>query len=121
MAFKDIRTRENWYRTGAEVELQLQKRILSTKSGSSSLRYFDGATMSSYQLPTAAFETAHCRKVDTPEHCDNTMGLVEASSMNETNKTTAYDPAFERHGREGLHSREYALHNIQGWKEVLLN
>ncbi|KAL9183486.1 hypothetical protein ACHAXT_004342 [Thalassiosira profunda] len=55
VAFKDIKTRANWYRSPAEIELQLQKRILPSKTGASSLRYFDGATMHSYQMPSNAF------------------------------------------------------------------
>eukprot|EP00571_Detonula_confervacea_P016753 CAMPEP_0172296894 /NCGR_PEP_ID=MMETSP1058-20130122/87_1 /TAXON_ID=83371 /ORGANISM="Detonula confervacea, Strain CCMP 353" /LENGTH=754 /DNA_ID=CAMNT_0013005969 /DNA_START=112 /DNA_END=2376 /DNA_ORIENTATION=- len=121
VAFKDIQARENWYRNSAEIELQLQKRILPTKSGRSSLRNFDGATMSSYQLPSSAFETVHCRQEDAPRDCDQTIGLLGSTAANETAKSVAYNPVIERHARESLHSREYASHNIQGWKEGLLN
>lgn len=120
VAFRDIKTRENWYRNGAEIELQLQKRILRSKSGSSSLRYFDGATMSSYQVPSRGFETVHCRQEETPKDCDKIEWLGKAVAY-DTNKTIAYNPVVERHTRDSLHSREYALHNIHGWKEVLLN
>ncbi|KAL7543476.1 hypothetical protein ACHAXR_012757 [Thalassiosira sp. AJA248-18] len=121
VAFKDIQTRENWYRNAAEIELQLHKRILPKRTGASSLRYFDGATMSSYQVPSSAFETVHCRQEDVPEDCmgETTWlgGAVVANGTN-TKSTIAYNPVIERHGsRENLHP----LHNIHGWKEILLN
>ena len=76
VAFKDMQTRNNWYRNAAEIELQLQKRILSRKSGSSSLRNFDGATMSSYQLPSKSFEIVHCRQENVP--ADSALTLSQA-------------------------------------------
>lgn len=121
MAFKDIKTRENWYRNAAEIELQLQKRIYTTKSGDSSLRYFDGATMTSYQIPTRAFETVHCRQEDNPKECDKVL-LIGQAVANVSNETTvAYDPVTARRGRDTLHAREYSVHGIDGWKESLLN
>jgi len=120
VAFRDIHTREYWYRNAAEIEVQLQKRILRSKSGDTSLRYFDGATMSSYQLPPSSFEAVHCRQEEAPTECGGSAWPVEAAA-NETNKVVAYNPVVERRNREVLHSREYALGNIDGWKEVLLN
>lgn len=119
VAFRDIQTRENWYRSGAEIELQLQKRILQTNSGDSSLRYFDGATMSSYQLPPSAFEVIHCRQNGMPRDCDNSV-WTSKTVANETSIGDAYNPVTERHNREALHSREYARDNSYDWKEVLL-
>eukprot|EP00985_Skeletonema_marinoi_P030927 scaffold34749_cov139-Skeletonema_marinoi.AAC.8 len=37
--------------------------------GKTSLRYFDGATMKSYQMPSRAFEDNYCRQQDKPEEC----------------------------------------------------
>jgi len=120
VAFKDIEARENWYRNSAEIELQLQRRILRTKSGSTSLRYFDGATMSSYQIPPSAFQDVHCRQEETPEDCNKTEWSSKVFA-GETNNKVAYNPVAERHIRDSLHSREYAIHNMGGWKESLLN
>ena len=66
LAFKDAATRERWYRSTAEIELDLSRRILSTKEGKSSLRYFDGATMKSYQRPGKFFETIYCLQEEQP-------------------------------------------------------
>ena len=85
-AFRDTQTREHWYQNDAKIELQLQKRILRSKSGSSSLRYFDGASMNSYQLPSSAFETVHYRQEEAPKDCDKTEWLSKAVVI-ETNNT----------------------------------
>jgi len=119
VAFKDAGAREKWYRNGAEIELQLQKRILRSKSGGSSLRYFDGATMSSYQVPSRAFEDVHCRQESKPQDCVNTEWFGQTNAS-DTNNTAAYNPVAERRTRDSLHSREF-VHNIRDWKEVLLN
>jgi len=120
VAFKDIKTRKNWYRNAAEIELQLQKRILPTKSGTSSLRYFDGTTMRSYQLPTHAFETVQCRQENVPKECE----ILEFDRQgNNTVVYSPYNPVIERHNAASLNPREHAiLHNKgQGWEEVLLS
>ena len=69
VAFKDVETRNRWYRSPAEVELDLSRRILTTKDGKSSLRYFDGATMKSYQSPP-------------PEHLKTTTVVSRTSPKN---------------------------------------
>jgi len=92
VAFKDAETRKNWYRNNAEIDLQLQKRILSTSTGTTSLRNFDGATMKQYQLPPRAFETIYRRREGFQEDCD---GLETCMTFN--NKTSiGYNPVFER-------------------------
>ena len=58
-----------WFRNTAALELALHKRLLKTKSGKPSLKYFDGATMKSYQLPHKAYETVYCREEPTPVDC----------------------------------------------------
>lgn len=92
IAFKDVETRKRWYRNPADVELDLSRRILPTKNGKSSLRYFDGATMKSYQLPQRAFEETYCRQRDKPKECSD-----EVRFRKEINVSSAYSPVFERH------------------------
>ena len=69
VAFKAFENRVNWYLTEPEVEVNIHGRILPTKDSKSSLRYFDGATMVSYQIPHKAFETVFCREEPMPEEC----------------------------------------------------
>ncbi len=116
LAFKDAKTRENWYRNAAEVELQLQKRILPSKSGGSTLRYFDGTTMKSYQLPSSAFETVYCRQEDAPKECNNS-NRGGNRIVSENDKSGTYDPVTERHFSDNFFSREKSLlGTIDGWK-----
>ena len=74
VACKSDKCRFNWYRNEAEIDLQIHYRMMRTKSGSSPLRYFDGATMKSYQDPPKAWETLYCRREPVPEHCNEYRG-----------------------------------------------
>ena len=69
VAFKAFENRVNWYLTEPEIEVNIHTRILPTKDGESSLHYFDGATMASYQIPHKAFETVFCREDPMPKEC----------------------------------------------------
>jgi len=92
VAFKDVTTRERWYRSSAEIELDLSRRILPTKEGKTSLRYFDGATMQSYQVPGKHFETLYCRQGERPRECNN----KSHHEINATISSSAYNPLLER-------------------------
>ena len=74
VAFKSYETRVNWYLTEAEIEIHIHDRILPNKEGKSTLKYFDGATMVSYQVPHKAFETVFCRDQPMPEECEYYQG-----------------------------------------------
>lgn len=72
VAFKDEDSEKLWYRNAAEIDIDIQKRMLKTSSGTPTLKYFDGAIMESlYQIPTKGFETVHCRANPTPNSCRN--------------------------------------------------
>ena len=69
VAFKSYKTRARWYANGAEINLEVLKRRVKTKSGKNPFKYFDGATMVSYQVPSKPMEVAYCRQEPTPEDC----------------------------------------------------
>lgn len=75
VAFKDYKSRAGWHRTAPEIQIALQQRLHKTKSGKPILRYFDAATMVSYQLPSKAQETTYCRKEESPWECDEFVGM----------------------------------------------
>ena len=80
----------------SETDLEIRKRLLTTKSGRPSLRNYDGATHYNYQLPPKSFEISYCRQEETPEECamlntDEFVGVVE-----EDDSTVAYNPVVER-------------------------
>jgi len=77
VACKSYDCRNQWYSSEAEIAAEMHRRILPTKSGDPALKYFDGATMKSYQNPTKAWETVYCRRPTDPmpEGCDLYRGL----------------------------------------------
>ena len=89
-----METRKRWYRSPAAVELDLSRRILPTKDGKTSLRYFDGATMKSYQMPSRAFEDNYCRQQEKPEECAE---KARFGNVKKVSSSSAYSPVFERH------------------------
>jgi spermidine synthase len=70
VSLKNSNSRELWYRTPAEVEIELHKRLHETKSGNPPLFFFDGATMSTYQSPSKAHESRFCKREDKPWGCE---------------------------------------------------
>lgn len=75
MAFKSYKTRAYWYSNEAEIETEIVKRQVKTKSGMNPFKYFDGATMRSYQMPPKSMELVYCRRVPEPEECADEIGL----------------------------------------------
>mmetsp|Transcript_46741 Transcript_46741/g.99177 ORF Transcript_46741/g.99177 Transcript_46741/m.99177 type:complete len:920 (-) Transcript_46741:286-3045(-) len=77
VAFKEYKSRAGWHRTAPEIQIELQKRLVKTKSGKPVLRYFDAATMIGYQMPPKSSETVFCRKEEKPHECEFCVGLDE--------------------------------------------
>ena len=67
VAFKDRNSKANWSRNSAEIDLALHRRLYRTKSGKSPLRYFDGSTMTTFQVPPKVIETNFCRSSECRE------------------------------------------------------
>ena len=117
LAFKDLKTSENWYRNAAEIQLQLQKRILPSKTGGSPLRYFDGATMNSYQFPSSAFGTISRRQEDSPSECNNESSRDGNTVLIESNKSAYVHVSERRFGDNNFFSSdEFLLGAIDGRK-----
>jgi len=72
---KSLKARTNWFRNEPEVALEMQRRAVKSKSGSSLFHYFDGATMQFFQVPSKRFETTHCRQIPMPESCKDYRGF----------------------------------------------
>ena len=75
VALKNYESRSNWYRNAAEIQIELNERIVQTKLGAPSLLHFDAATMISYQIPSKSFESIYCRQDDEPEECEDYYGF----------------------------------------------
>ena len=59
--FKDRETLVKWYANDAEVDIQISKQLLRTKSGNIPLQFFDGGTMQTYQQPDRPSQNVYCR------------------------------------------------------------
>lgn len=59
----------------AEIDAELRWRAMETKDGSSPFRFFDGATMMSYQFPSRVSQEVFCRTEPTPAFCDGGHGF----------------------------------------------
>ncbi len=80
VALKDYKSKARWHRTAPELQIALRQRLHRTKSGRPVLRYFDEATMLSYQLPSRAQETTYCRQEtgdndEIPWDCVSALGF----------------------------------------------
>jgi len=73
MAMKDRGTRTNWFKNEAEVQLDVNARILQTKNGEPALRFFDGGSMMQYQFPSRMVETDWCHSY--PNVCKEGHGF----------------------------------------------
>ena len=80
VAFKNYNTRSRWYRSAAEIEIDLHSRILRTKSGKPPLRYIDGSSMAEQQIPSSALEKVYCRNSDVPWECQYDWFGVDLTS-----------------------------------------
>jgi len=69
VACKSDACAKEWHRNEAETNLRMRQRILPSKSGRPTLKYFDGATMISYQRPVKEWEVVYCAQSPVPEEC----------------------------------------------------
>lgn len=72
VGLKDMSSKSNWMKSDSEIAIAIKKRIVSTVSGDSPLRYFDGATMKTYEFPDRLIENRWCG--DFPEWCNDGHG-----------------------------------------------
>lgn len=69
IACKSKDCRYNFYKNEAELELAIHRRLRKTYSGGPPLKYFDGATMKQYQVPSRAWQKMQCKQTPTPLQC----------------------------------------------------
>lgn len=94
VGMKSETSRKNWYRTGADLEIDIHQRMIKTKSGVSPIKHFDGATMTSYQLPSKAFESVFCKASPKPSSCEKDINSSQAVRRSRHNP---FDLYLDRH------------------------
>lgn len=100
VAMKSDENESLWYRSSAEINVDIRKRILPTISGKPALKNFDGTLMESYQNPPKSFELVYCRATPVPDSCKYLLGHDKIAIAPEGRKL--YDPIIDRHSpRQG--------------------
>jgi len=100
VAMKGDVTDSLWYRSAAEVDVAIRKRLHKTVSGKPALKNFDGTLMELYQNPPKSFENVYCRAVPVPDSCKYLDGKDKIAISVENRKL--YDPIIDRHSsRDG--------------------
>lgn len=104
LLFKDAKSIVRWYKTSAEIDVELHKRLLRTKSGKPAPGFFDASTMLYYQLPPKADEATYCRKEKTPEECGRVEEYVaEAQVDSSSSEKSCHTPPNSLPVIENLH------------------
>lgn len=75
VALKDYKTRSNWFRNEAELQIQLQERVREPNL------YVDAPTMLSYQVPSKATENIYCHDEEGDE-CNYRFQSLPLDSVN---------------------------------------
>jgi hypothetical protein len=106
VAFKDMETVSNWHRNEAQVNFEIRKRAVATKSGDSPFLVFDSSKMISYSRGSSKpDDIKNCGGSSPPEWCDPRAKLdaalqagasleavfVSKKSENEVNKSLNMD------------------------------
>jgi hypothetical protein len=73
VGMKDFSSKSTWMKSEPEIALAVRQRTVSTLSGNSSLKYFDGATMKTYEFPERVMEDKWCAQ--HRESCGNGHGF----------------------------------------------
>lgn len=104
IAFSD--TYDNtWNSNQAEIDLELQRRAMKTSDESvSPFRYFDGATMMTYQYPSRVRQEIFCRYDPLPEFCDQGHGFDPERPNIPVDSFEVKKSAIPNAGR-GLHTK----------------
>jgi hypothetical protein len=113
--FRDEKnTKARWYTSPANVDLELSQRAVSTVSGEFPFKYFDGATMMTYQYPTKAEQNVYCRTfpqaagcrtakyLDAQDRSYLTKPLLPTTTRRVSNETSCSPAAFRRESIQGL-------------------
>ncbi len=98
VAAKSESSRKRWYRTNGEIDIDIHKNIVRTHSGKPALKYFDGATMASYQMPSKAFEATFCKDDPIPDSCSvGKTGKILLGQSVRSSRQKLFDVYLDRH------------------------
>ena len=112
-------TNDEWLAGEAAVGYKIRSRILPTLSGESPLRFFDGATMTSYMYPPKASEVVFCRSFqDWSNNCfernglDPEQGILSASMLEEAHQGPDPESSMSGVPRASVIGLDEAIHAV---------
>jgi hypothetical protein len=113
VAFKSMKTRQNWYDNEAQMNMKIKKRLRPrTSQDVTHLRHFDGATMAKYQMPHKAFEVIYCRSPSaSSEDCDAFHG--EDRSLFDLSPSTWESLMKSQNMTDTFEPREAVAHGVK--------
>lgn len=100
IAFKSFTSERRWFANQAQVDMELHRRSMPTKSGDTPFLYFDGATMASFQLPSRVTSDFKCKMNVHPGYCRENNGFdphaehFHTSSMVDINGSVVSSGAY---------------------------
>lgn len=80
IACKSISCRDNLFASEAAIQIAIHDRLIPTKSGKPTLKFFDGTTMSKYLTQSPHWETVYCRAHENESECQKSAGFQRQPS-----------------------------------------
>jgi hypothetical protein len=110
VAFKDYKTRKNWYRNEAEIRVQLLKRIHKMRFP---FLYFDPSVMLSYQVPSKPAENTFCQHSNKGE-CDGEISNMpsDATPIPASHFEIRQSTVSEMAGRGLFAAQDLPIHSV---------
>jgi hypothetical protein len=106
IAFREIESFARWHHNHAMIDLELYDRAMDTIDGvESPFRYFDSATMMTYQYPSRVNAEVFCRSTPVPPLCDKGHGLDPTRSNAHISTLEVRQSAIPSAGR-GVYAKE---------------
>ncbi len=91
IAFKSLTSERRWFANQAQIDLELHRRAMPTKSGEFPFRFFDGATMVSLQLLSRVSADFKCKMDAHPSYCEGKHGFDPDHNHIESSSTIGSD------------------------------
>jgi hypothetical protein len=101
---KDRASRVYWSSSEAEISVAALKRAISSKTGVSPYRFFDGATMKNFEFPSRTLEETWC--TDNPKQCEKQHGF-DSDRLNFPSSSFAVGISTIAKGGRGVFAKEF--------------
>eukprot|EP01083_Nonionella_stella_P029552 81306_1 len=93
-----------WYRTEAQLAVNIHDRIVPTHDGLSPMKYFDSAQMQAYIYPHHIYEIEFCRQQPLPESCQILVEELEYTPNVQLSALEVRKSGAGKHSGRGLYT-----------------